>query len=107
MRPLDSCRAAWLVSVLLAWLPPLVTWASPPASPTGPSASTTASSATETAGNDDEADAFLEQALDQERQRNWSAAIELYNRAVERWPGRPEFSHRKRLCESHYRLGRR
>jgi carboxyl-terminal processing protease len=93
-------------------LTPLVTWASPPSSP--PAASTSTSTSTETAKapatstvGSDAPDAFLQQALDLERQRNWSAAIELYQHAVERWPGRPEFSHRKRLCESHYRLSRR
>jgi carboxyl-terminal processing protease len=49
----------------------------------------------------------LRQALDLERNRQWSAAIQAYEEALKTWPGRSEFRHRLRLCESHYRLGRR
>ncbi len=56
---------------------------------------------------DPQADAALEKALELERQRQWSAAIEAYEKALERWPDRVDFRHRLRLCESHYRLGRR
>jgi carboxyl-terminal processing protease len=104
MRPLVSCRAAWLLPVLLAWWTPPASWASPPSSTATSSVSTSAEPA---AAEAEDPDAFLQQALELERQRNWSTAIERYQDAVERWPGRPEFSHRKRLCESHYRLGRR
>jgi carboxyl-terminal processing protease len=104
MRPLEKYRAAWLLSVLLAWVTPLVTRADSPSSPTT-STSTTATG-TATAGGE-EPELCLQQALELERQRNWSGAIELYQHALELWPGRPEFGHRKRLCESHYRLGRR
>jgi carboxyl-terminal processing protease len=104
MRPLVSCRAAWLLSVLMAWWIPADGWASPPPSPTSSSVPVATGSAT---AESDEPDTFLQQALDLERKHNWSAAIERYQDAVERWPGRPEFSHRKRLCESFYRLGRR
>jgi carboxyl-terminal processing protease len=49
----------------------------------------------------------LERGLDLERQRNWTAAIEAYESALEIWPGRTDFRHRLRLCETHYKLGRR
>jgi carboxyl-terminal processing protease len=52
-------------------------------------------------------EAALQRALDLERQRNWTAAIEAYESALEVWPGRTDFRHRLRLCESHYKLGRR
>ncbi len=50
--------------------------------------------------------AALEQALDLERHGNWSAAIAAYEEALKQWP-RADFRHRLRLCEIHYRLGRR
>jgi carboxyl-terminal processing protease len=49
----------------------------------------------------------MEKGLDQERQRNWSAAIETYRKAVERWPSKADFSRRLRLCELHFKLVRR
>ncbi|RUL84213.1 S41 family peptidase [Tautonia sociabilis] len=52
-------------------------------------------------------DDALARALELERGREWSAAIEVYQRALERWPSRTELRHRLRLCETHYRLGRR
>jgi carboxyl-terminal processing protease len=89
-----------------------VTWASPPSAVQGSAAPEVSGSpsATNTApapALSDEADVYLQKALVQERQRNWTAAIELYTKAVEHWPDRPDFSQRKRLCEAHYRLGRR
>lgn len=54
-----------------------------------------------------EADLQLSEGLALERQRKWSAAIELYEKAALQWPGRTEFRHRRRLCESHVRLARR
>ena len=44
---------------------------------------------------------------DLERQRNWTAAIEIYGQALEQWPSRSEFGRRRRLCESHCKLVRR
>ena len=52
-------------------------------------------------------DDLLQRALDLERGRNWSSAIELYDKALEQWPSRTDFNHRRRLCETHYRLVRR
>jgi carboxyl-terminal processing protease len=51
--------------------------------------------------------ATLDRALELERKRQWSPAIELYEAAARRWPGNAEFRHRLRLCEAHFRLGRR
>src|SRR5262249_24468909 len=42
-----------------------------------------------------------------ERQRKWTAAIELYESALEQWPAHSEFRHRLRLCEIHSTLVRR
>jgi carboxyl-terminal processing protease len=92
---------------LLAWLNPSVTWPSDPtptesSAPSSPRASDPAS-----ASAAEESEGVLQHALDLERKRSWAEAIKLYDEAVERWPDRPEFNQRKRLCESHYRLGRR
>ncbi len=69
--------------------------------PQAPSTTSTAIAGT----NDPEL--ALQNALELERQRKWTAAIELYEEALDRWPGRTDFRHRLRLCETHYRLGRR
>jgi carboxyl-terminal processing protease len=92
---------------LLAGLIPLVTWASPPDATRATAAGTAGTPALVVADSAAEAEAFLQQALELERRRSWSEAIKFYERAVEQWPDRPEFNLRKRLCESHYRLGRR
>jgi carboxyl-terminal processing protease len=103
MRPVESSRTGWLLTALLAWSVPFLsadlTRASSPVSST--TAPRTAPRAAE------EPDAWLEQALDLERKRDWTAAIDVYQRALERWPDRTDFGQRKRLCEAHYRLGRR
>ena len=54
-----------------------------------------------------EGDALLRKALEFERARQWGRAIETYEDALGRWPARTDMRHRLRLCESHYRLGRR
>ncbi len=120
MRPHGTCRSAWLLAMAMAWLTPFAAWATSPSlsspAPLSPTSPTSApipvphpdSPASPSVGTpDDDPELFLQQALELERQRNWSAAIERYQHAVEHWPARPEFSQRKRLCESHYRLGRR
>ena len=54
----------------------------------------------------DSPEAALEKALDLERHANWSGAMACYEDALKQWP-RADFRHRLRLCEIHYRLGRR
>ncbi len=103
MRPLDACRTAWTVMALWAGLAAAVLGADT-ASPSSASLSTPAPLSVPAAKDPDE---VLRQALDLERQREWTAAIELYEDALEQWPGRADLRHRLRLCESHYRLGRR
>lgn len=49
----------------------------------------------------------LQRALDCERQHDWTTAIEVYEEAQTRWPSRAEFTNRRRLCETHYRIVRR
>jgi carboxyl-terminal processing protease len=92
---------------LLAGLIPLVTSAAPPDATTAPEANAPAAAAAVVPDAAAEADTRLQQGLDLERRRSWTEAIKVYEHAVEQWPDRPEFSLRKRLCESHYRLGRR
>jgi carboxyl-terminal processing protease len=107
MRKSVACSAAWLLSVLLApaWSIPSVALAAPPSSSNSPTDDPSARpSATE---SPQEPEALLQKALDHERQRNWTGAIELYDQAIELWPERTEFGHRRRLCETHYRIVRR
>ncbi len=51
--------------------------------------------------------ASLERGLDFERRHNWSAAVQVYRDAKEKWPSRSEFKQRLRLSEMHQRLARR
>ena len=103
MRLAESSRSAlWLIPAFLAWTAAAAA-AADPSSPKPP-APAPAASASE---SDGEADAILERALDLERQHSWSKALEVYRDASERWPSRTVFDHRRRLCESHYRLTRR
>jgi len=96
MRKLVSCRSAWFLAVLLAWSIPV-----PAASPAG------SASAADPSRLSSDPEAVLQQALELERKRNWPDAIDLYSKAQEQWPSRSDFGHRRRLCETHYRLGRR
>ncbi|MDR3636466.1 MAG: S41 family peptidase [Isosphaeraceae bacterium] len=103
MRLAQTCRTAqWIVSALLAWAATSVAGGEPPAA-----APTTIAPAVRAADSENEADSILERALELERQHSWSKAMELYHDASERWPSRTVFDHRRRLCESHYRLTRR
>jgi carboxyl-terminal processing protease len=74
----------------------------PATSPTAPAAP-----AAEVKAIADDPEATLKLGLDLERKRDWTSAIRLYEDAVEHWPGRPDFTHRLRLCETHYRIVRR
>jgi carboxyl-terminal processing protease len=107
MRPVVSSRAAWFLG---AWLIGAIAaaWAEPPSPTTGATAGVVAGPASPAAGDiATDPDAALRHALDLERQRSWSAAITSYEHALEVWPDRAVFRHRLRLCESHYKLGRR
>jgi carboxyl-terminal processing protease len=101
MGKLVTGRATWLLFALLAWTTQAALSAPPDPTPPSPPAAT---AAPDLPGDPDQA---LQRALDLERQRNWSAAIEFYDRALEQWPSRTDFTHRRRLCETHYRLVRR
>ncbi len=57
--------------------------------------------------SEDDADSWLRKGLHLELQRNWAAAIEVYEAGLRRWPDRTELRQRLQLCESHYKLGRR
>lgn len=103
MRPVVSSRAIWFLGAWLACANSAL-WAVPPSPSSGASASATASPLVDDATDPD---AVLSQALELERQRNWSAAMASYEKALEAWPDRAVFRHRLRLCESHYKLGRR
>lgn len=98
LAPLGSALILWLLALGLVPIPRSHAADGPPL---------TAPATNAPAASEAQADAALEQALDLERHRQWSAAIEAYEEALERWPDRVDFRHRLRLCESHYRLGRR
>ena len=92
-------KAGWALAVVWCYsVFPI--HASPPVFP--PTANT---SAIESLPGDP--DLVLRRALELERSRNWTGAIEVYDKAVKSWPGRNDFSHRLRLCETHYRIIRR
>jgi carboxyl-terminal processing protease len=94
MRRNDAWRLVGSILAVLAWTASDA-WADDPKAANPPVA---------TASDPED---VLRQALELERQRKWPAAIELYEDALQHWPGRTEFRHRLRLCESHYKLGRR
>jgi carboxyl-terminal processing protease len=100
-RPVLS-SLGWSILFLLAGIAGPVTWADTP---------TAADNATPTveraAKLPDDPQVVLERGLNQERSRDWTAAIETYHDAMERWPSRADFGRRLRLCEIHFKLNRR
>ena len=92
-------KAGWAIALLL-YLSNPASHASPPVFPPASTSSTA-----ESLPNDP--DAVLQHALELERSRNWTGAIEVYDKAVKSWPSRSDFTHRLRLCETHYRIIRR
>ncbi len=107
MRMLVSARTTWLFPAILAWSTQAVL-ASPPNIETEPTSTPpTASASVKPLSLPDDPEIVLQRALELERQRNWTSAVELYDKALEQWPSRTDFSHRRRLCETHYRLVRR
>jgi carboxyl-terminal processing protease len=100
MRRLFTCSMAWCLLVVLAGTDRFAAWSDSPKD--------VSSAAVESAAKDSgAADAALELGLNQERSRDWAAAIETYHTALERWPSRTDLSRRLRLCEIHFKLNRR
>ncbi len=102
MRRLLTLSRTWLVLVLLAGMSASVVCAQAPAAPSAGDRPADVENALP-----DDPEAAFEKGLEQERSRNWPAAIELYHQALERWPSRVDFSRRLRLCEIHFKLHRR
>lgn len=97
----------WLAAVL-AWLSPVAAWAdgdAPPSIERPIAVPSVGVEETPTTGEDP--DEVLGRALELERKHDWAGAIEVYDKALERWPSRNDFVHRRRLCDTHYRLVRR
>ncbi len=101
MRRLPILLRTWLVLVLLAGMSERLARAQ---SPTPASANQAAEAESVLP---DDPDAALERGLDEERSKNWRAAIDVYHQALERWPSRVDFGRRLRLCEIHLKLYRR
>jgi carboxyl-terminal processing protease len=99
-RLLSSCLAVWFLC-LAAGATGRAGWLEPPTAPVAAPVEASIPAPPE------DPTAVLDRGLDQERARNWPAAIEVYRDALERWPSRVEFSRRLRLCEIHFRLQRR
>jgi carboxyl-terminal processing protease len=98
--------AYWCLGAWLALIAPLSANADPSDPPlTAPTDAADALSGPATVSTDP--DAAIREALGLERQHRWAEAMEVYEKALERWPERAELRHRHRLCEMHYRLGRR
>jgi carboxyl-terminal processing protease len=102
MRRLSRCCLAPLLLVTLAGGMASLTRADGPSPRAAADAAAAAGSS-----RPEEADSVLERGLEQERSRDWAAAIETYHGALERWPSRVDFSRRLRLCEIHFKLIRR
>jgi carboxyl-terminal processing protease len=102
MRRQVSSLLSWLFLVILAGTSHSAAWADSPGAPDEGDSSTSANSKLP-----DNPDGMMERGLGQERSRDWTAAIETYHDAVERWPSRTDFSRRLRLCEIHFKLNRR
>ncbi|HKI21144.1 MAG TPA: peptidase S41, partial [Isosphaeraceae bacterium] len=102
MRRLFPCSLATLFLVILAGTTRSVTRADAPSAPAAADSAAASGSSLPK-----EADSVLERGLEQERSRDWAAAIETYHGALERWPSRADFSRRLRLCEIHFKLNRR
>ena len=101
MRTGVTCRRAWLLHAFLALAAFVPTaWSAPPQH-------AAVSTVPKTIADSGERDAVLQRALDLERKRNWPAAIDLYESAMEHWPSDSGFSHRRLLCETHYKITRR
>lgn len=96
MRRIGTLRLAWLLALLLSWSPISTSFAGSREEP-----------AASEAGERAPADAAMERGLELERRKNWSGAIEAYRGAMEKWPARTEFRRRLRLCELHFKLGKR
>jgi carboxyl-terminal processing protease len=101
MRRLTPCSLSWLLLLILAATSHAVARAERPFLRAADDAAVVASTPAS------EADGVLERGLEQERSRDWAAAIETYRGALERWPSRVDFSRRLRLCEIHFKLNRR
>jgi carboxyl-terminal processing protease len=99
-RLLSSCLAVWFL-FCAAGTTGRAAWLEPPSAPVVPPVEASSPAPPE------DPTAVLDRGLDQERARNWPAAIEVYRDALERWPSRVEFSRRLRLCEIHFKLQRR
>ena len=106
MRVIQSVRsavypAAWWALLLLSTArgenPPT------PSSPSNPPST----AAVRVSPTSDDPESALGRALDLERKRDWASAIRLYEEALDHWPGRVDFSHRLRLCETHLKIARR
>ncbi|MDG3002671.1 S41 family peptidase [Paludisphaera mucosa] len=91
---------AWLLAVLLTWTTATTSPAAAREEPAAPTAAVDASKPSTP-------EALLERGLDLERRRNWSGAMEAYRGGMEQWPSRTDFRRRLRLCELHFKLGKR
>ena len=102
MRRQISSSLRWSFLALLAGTIHSVAWADSPSAPGEGSSSASAASKLP-----DNPDVVMERGLAHERSREWTAAIETYHDAMERWPSRTDFSRRLHLCEIHFKLNRR
>lgn len=102
MALLDACRGA-----LLALVAGLALDARAQVPAIEPPAAGSARAVGIDAAESGDPQSLYRRALDLEREHDWSGAIQVYQDALDQWPGRVEFRHRLRLCETHYKLGRR
>ncbi len=101
MRRIGTQRLAWLLALSLSWS------FAPTVLATAAAQEPTAAAPVERPAADAASDAAMDRGLDQERRKNWSGAIEVYRDAMAKWPARTDFRRRLRLCELHFKLGKR
>jgi len=101
MRPLAILRTGCLLLAMgaIPW-PPALALVDPPATTASPSKD-------QLKAIDGDPKATLDRGQDFERRKNWSAALQVYRDAAEKWPSRSEFKSRLHLAEMHQRLTRR
>ena len=101
MRPLALLRSGCLLLAMgaIPW-PSALAYVDPPATPATPPKD-------QLKAIEGDPVATLDRGQDFERRRNWSAAVQVYRDAAEKWPSRSDFKSRLRLAEMHQRLTRR
>lgn len=66
-----------------------------------------ATDAAPAASGADDWQSLLSKGMERERKKDWAGALQVYEDALEKFPGKAELTGRRRLCEIHHKLARR